>query len=59
VPARRLVREASLEPASIERSRVSIPAGGTVADGASVAAKWKNLETAAGLRRPFRLSTIR
>src|SRR5882762_256102 len=36
VPASRLVRDASLEPPSIDRSRAITPAGGAVVDGASV-----------------------
>src|ERR1700685_1752141 len=39
VPASRFVSEASLEPANSERSRVIAPAGGTVADCASITAK--------------------
>src|SRR5712671_1363337 len=42
VPARRVVTEASPEPPNIDRSRAITPAGGTVADCASITATAEN-----------------
>src|ERR1700738_5338596 len=42
VPARRAVTDASPEPPNIERSRAITPAGGAVADGASITATAEN-----------------
>src|SRR6266705_6698076 len=54
VPASRLVRDASPEPSSIDRSRAITPAGGTVVDGASVTVTVGNPE-----RAPRGAATIR
>src|SRR5229473_6160335 len=47
VPASRLVRDASPEPSSIDRSRAITPAGGAVVDGASVTVTAGNPEKSA------------
>src|SRR5882724_1277663 len=54
VPASRLVRDASPEPPSIDRSRAITPAGGAVVDGASVTVTVGNPE-----RAPRGAATIR